>query len=160
MTYNPSIVCVVNVKSGTGNALEVKSWNADNTTGIVRIVAWSENEPKSGDVIFANIAFESLKEGFSFLNLSVRDLTDWFNYTKIDFTVKNGSILVRYAPLSPYPTPTPSSEKGGESEGGEGGVGYMPLTTPRQTEAPSVVEREVVTLASVSYTHLTLPTKA
>jgi len=35
----------------------------------VRIVAWSENEPKSGDVIFANIAFESLKEGFSFLNL-------------------------------------------------------------------------------------------
>jgi len=148
VTYNPSIVCVVNVKSGTGNALEVKSWNADNTTGIVRIVAWSENE-SSGEVIFANITFESLKEGFSFLNLSVHDLTDWFNYTEIDFTVKNGSILVRYAPLSPYPSPTPSSEEGGESEGGEGGVGYMPLTTPRQTEAPSVVERKVVTIAYI-----------
>jgi len=148
VTYNPSIVRVVNVKSGTGNALEVQRWNADNTEGIVRIVAWSANESKSGDVIFANITFESLKEGFSFLNLSVWDLTD-FNCTEIDFTVKNGSILVRYAPLSPYPTPTPSSEESGESEGGEGGVGYMPPTTPRQTEAPSVVEREVVTIACI-----------
>ncbi|MCU4140148.1 MAG: hypothetical protein MW690_001624 [Methanophagales archaeon] len=109
--YNPSIVRVVNVKSGTGNALEVQSWNADNTEGIVRIVAWSANESKSGDVIFANIAFESLKEGFSFLNLSVRDLTDCFNYTEIDFTVKNGSILVR------------RSTGGGTSEGGGGGGG-------------------------------------
>ena len=142
--YNPSIVRVVNVKSGIGNALEVvdfQSWNADNTTGIVRIVAWSANEPKSGDVIFANIAFESLKEGFSFLNLSVHDLTDWFNYTKIDFTVKNGSILVR------------RSTGGGTSEGsggggGGGGGGYM-SPTPRQTEAPSVVERKVVTIACI-----------
>ena len=94
VTYNPSIVRVVNVKSETGNALEVQRWNADNTEGIVRIVALSANESKSGDVIFANIVFKSLKEGFSFLNLSVRDLTDYFNYTKIDFTVKNGSILV------------------------------------------------------------------
>jgi len=146
--YNPSIVRVVNVKSGTGNALEVQSWNADNTTGIVRIVAWSANASKSGDVIFANIAFESLKEGFSFLNLSVWDLTD-FNCTEIDFTVKNGSILVRYAPLSPYPTPTPSSEEGGESEGGGGDGGYIPLTTPRQTETPPVVERKVVTIACI-----------
>ena len=141
--YNPSVVRVVNVKSGTGNALEVvdfQSWNADNTTGIVRIVAWSANEPKSGEVIFANIVFKSLKEGFSFLNLSVWDLTD-FNCTEIDFTVKNGSILVR------------RSTGGGTSEGGGGGagaggggsgggVGYMPPTTPRQTEAPSVVERK------------------
>ena len=146
--YNPSVVRVVNVKSGTGNALEVKSWNPDNTEGIVRIVAWSANESKSGDVIFANITFESLKEGFSFLNLSVWDLTD-FNCTEIDFTVKNGSILVRYAPLSPYPTPTPSSEEGGESEWGGGGGDYMPLTTPRQTEAPSVVERKEVTIACI-----------
>jgi len=140
VTYNPSIVHVVNVKSGIGNALEVQSWNPDNTEGIVRIVAWSANESKSGDVIFANIAFKSLKEGFSFLNLSVRDLTDYFNYTKIDFTVKNGSIRV-------------SSTGGGTSEGGggggSGGGGYMPLTTPRQTETPSVVEREVVTIACI-----------
>ena len=142
--YNPSIVRVVNVKSGTGNALEVQSWNADNAEGVVRIVAWSENEPKSGDVIFANIAFESLKEGFSFLNLSVHDLTDWFsslNYTEIDSTVKNGSILVR------------RSTGGGTSEGsggggGGGGGGYM-SPTPRQTEAPSVVGREVVTIAYI-----------
>ncbi|UYZ39901.1 MAG: PGF-pre-PGF domain-containing protein [Candidatus Methanospirare jalkutatii] len=141
VTYNPSIVHVVNVKSGTGNALE---WNADNTEGIVRIVAWSANEPKSGDVIFANITFESLKEGFSFLNLSVWDLTDYFNYTKIDFTVKNGSILVRRS------TGGGTSEGGGGGGGGGGGVGgYMPLTTPRQTEAPSVVERKVVTIACI-----------
>ena len=137
--YNPSVVRVVNVKSGIGNALE---WNADNTEGIVRIVAWSANESKSGDVIFANITFESLKEGFSFLNLSVWDLTDWSsNYTEIDSTVKNGSILVKRS------TGGGTSEGGGG--GGEGGVGYMPPTTPRQTEAPSVVERKVVTIACI-----------
>ena len=145
VTYNPSIVRVVNVKSGIGNALE---WNADNTEGIVRIVAWSANESKSGDVIFANITFESLKEGFSFLNLSVHDLTDYFNYTKIDFTVKNGSILVRRS------TGGGTSEGGGGGAGaggggGGGGGGYMPPTTPRQTEAPSVVERKEVTIACI-----------
>jgi len=145
VTYNPSIVRVVNVKSGIGNALE---WNADNTEGIVRIVAWSANESKSGDVIFANITFESLKEGFSFLNLSVHDLTDYFNYTKIDFTVKNGSILVRRS------TGGGTSEGGGGGAGaggggGGGGGGYMPPTTPRQTETPSVVERKEVTIACI-----------
>ena len=108
---------------------------------IVRIVAWSVNESKSGDVIFANITFKSLKEGISFLNLSVHDLTDWFNYTKIDFTVKNGSILVRRSTGG-------GTSEGGGGEGG-GGVGYMPPTTPRQTETPSVVERKVVTIACI-----------
>jgi len=137
--YNSSVVHVITVETGEGNALEVKSWNADNTEGIVRIVAWSANASKSGDVIFANIAFKSLKEGFSFLNLSVWDLTD-FNCTEIDFTVKNGSILVKRS------TGGGTSEGGGGGDGG--GVGYMP-TTPRQTEAPSVVERKVVTIACI-----------
>ena len=154
MIYNPSIVRVVNVKSGTGNALEVQSWNADNTKGIVRIVAWSANESRSGDVIFANVTLKAVGHAleFSYLNISVYDLTEYYNYTKIQCTVRNGSILVR-----PSPGEWTSEGDGGGFRGGYGG--YMPLTTP--TPQPTAAGTpQTLPLLSPTPTYFVSPTPA
>ncbi|MCW7080550.1 MAG: Ig-like domain-containing protein [Candidatus Methanospirare jalkutatii] len=97
VTYNSSVVHVINMETGEGNALEVQSWNADNTTGIVRIVALSANESKSGDVIFANVTLKAVGHAleFSYLNISVYDLTEYYNYTKIQCTVRNGTFFIK-----------------------------------------------------------------
>lgn len=95
VVYNSSVVHVTNVTSGTGNALQVQDWNADNTNGIVRILALDANAPHSGDVIFANIAYQSVgNEGSSSsLNIIVREIGDYY-YAPIPYTVTNGTFTI------------------------------------------------------------------
>ena len=98
VVYNSSIVHVINVASGTGNALPVQDWNADNTRGIVRILALDANAPHSGDVIFANITYQAVgNEGSSSpLNIIVRELGDYY-YAPIPHTVTNGTFTITSA---------------------------------------------------------------
>jgi hypothetical protein len=62
VTYNPSVVHVIGVASGTVNALPVRNWNINNTAGTVQIVAWDTSTPHSGDVIFACVSFNAVAQ--------------------------------------------------------------------------------------------------
>ena len=95
VSYNPEIVHVTDVESGTGNALMVHSGNADNVNGNVQIAAWDTNTPHSGDVIFANLSFKAVAStGSTPLNLSVEDLEDYYNYTQIPHTTNPGTFTI------------------------------------------------------------------
>ena len=96
VTYNASIVHVTDVTSGTGNALAVQNWNVDNVTGVVQIVAWNASEPKSGNVIFANVTFKAVGNELSSssLNITIRDLVKSDCVTAISYTVSNGTFTV------------------------------------------------------------------
>ena len=96
VSYNASIVHVTDVTDGTGNALKVQDWNPDNITGIVRIVAWDTN-PHSGNVTFANVTYKAVgsETGVSPLNITVRDLEDYYNYTQIEHILSNGSFTIK-----------------------------------------------------------------
>ena len=96
VTYNASVVHVINVTNGTENALALQNWNVNNSTGIVRIVTWNASGPMNGTVIFANVTYKAVGiEGrSSSLNISVSDLTDYYNYTQIPYTLSNGTFIV------------------------------------------------------------------
>jgi len=98
VNYNPDVVHVTKVESGTENALIVQAWSADNEIGTVKVVAWNVIAPVSGEVIFANLTFKAVGMGGSSspLNLTVRDLTDYETYEMIPYTLSNGSIRVSY----------------------------------------------------------------
>ena len=92
------MVHVTDITDGTGNALEVKSWNINNSTGLVRIFACDGENPHSGDVIFANITYQAVgNEGSSSpLNIIVRELGDYY-YAPIPHTVTNGTFTITSA---------------------------------------------------------------
>ena len=92
ITYDPSVVHVTDVTSGTGNALKVQDWKADNTVGDVRIIAWDVNAAHSGNVIFADVTYQTVGSQLSSttLDISVMDLTDYHNYSQLGYTVSNG----------------------------------------------------------------------
>jgi len=98
VSYNPYVVHVTKAESGTGNALMVQAWSADNSTGMMKIVAWNVISPVSGDVIFANVTYKAvgMSGSSSPLNLKVRDLTDYNTYAQIPYSVSNGSFKVSY----------------------------------------------------------------
>ncbi|MDI6810373.1 MAG: cohesin domain-containing protein [archaeon] len=104
VTYNPAVVHVIDVTSGTGTGAEkslmVQEWNADNNKGAVRIVAWDTKEVRSGNVIFANVTYKMVgDEGSSTeLNITVGDLADYYNYTQILHTTTNGTLTITLAP--------------------------------------------------------------
>jgi hypothetical protein len=134
ISYDPAVVHVSGVTDGTGNALQVQSWHAEE--GIVRIVAWDATSPHSGTVIFANVTFNAVGETTqeSPLNITVRDLENYFNYTRILCSISNGTFTISQ---SEGPTPTPAS-------GGGGGSYYYtpPAPTPPATIAPPPVTSE------------------
>lgn len=98
VNYDPSVVHVTSVTSGTGNALMVQAWSANNTIGLVKIVAWNAIAPVSGEVIFANVTYKAVGNAgeSSPLNITVGDLTDYYNYTQIPYTLSNGTFTVFY----------------------------------------------------------------
>ena len=101
VTYNPEIVHVADVASGTGNSLMVQSRNINNTIGLVRIVALDANAPHSGNVIFANVTYKAVAStGSTPLNITVRNLEDYYNYTQIPHTITNGTFTI---PAQPTP---------------------------------------------------------
>jgi hypothetical protein len=134
VSYNASIVHVTAVTDGTGNALKVQDWNADNNIGIVRIVAWNASIPHSGDVIFANVTYKAVGyEGSSTtLNITVGDLTDYYNCTQINHTITNGTFTVTH-------TTTPTPLTGGGRGGGGGSVRTTSTPTPKPTEKPPAI---------------------
>ena len=97
VSYNPAIVHVTDVATGTGNALKVQSSNVDNTTGLVQILALDADNPHSGDVIFANVTYETkgIEGQTTYMNLTVRDLEDYYNYTQIGHYLSNGSFKIK-----------------------------------------------------------------
>jgi hypothetical protein len=132
VSYDPAVVHVIGITDGTGNALKVQSWHAEE--GIVRIVAWDATSPHNGTVIFADLTFNAVGETAqaSPLNITVRDLEDYFNYTQISRSVTNGTVTISQAG---GPTPTPGG-------GGGGGGGYYytpPVSTPPATIVPPTV---------------------
>ena len=95
VSYNPDIVHVADVESGTGNALKVQSWSGDNVNGTVQIVALDANAPHTGDVIFANVTYKAVATtGLTPLNITVRDLADYDSYKQIPHSVKNGTFTI------------------------------------------------------------------
>ena len=96
VTYNPLVVHVTDVTSGTGNAFEVQDWNADNTNGSVSIVAWDTNAPHSEDVVFAVITYHAVGNHLksTTLNITVTDLINYSDYSQIEHAVSNGAFTV------------------------------------------------------------------
>ena len=104
VSYNPEIVHVTEVTSGTGNALKVQAWNINNTIGLVQIVAWDTNAPHSGDVIFANVTYKAVAStGSTPLNITVRKLKEYEDpYPQIPHTVSNGTFTITLLTPGPY----------------------------------------------------------
>jgi hypothetical protein len=104
ISYDPAVVHVTGVTDGTGNALKVQDWNIDNATGIVRIVAWDAATPHGGNVIFANITYKAVGygTGISPLNITVRDLLYYSDYSQIPHFIRNGSITIQDATEPTY----------------------------------------------------------
>jgi hypothetical protein len=95
IAYDPEIVHVTAVESGTGNALVVQSWDINNTGGLAQILALDARAPHSGDVIFAHVTFKAVADtGSTPLTITVRDLTDYYNYTQIPHTPANGRFTI------------------------------------------------------------------
>jgi hypothetical protein len=112
LTYKPSVVHVTNVTGGSGNALVVQAWSADNTLGTVQIVTWNATDAHSGDVLFAHVTYKAVASaGSTPLNITVRDLVDYYNYTQIPHDVRNGtfSIMDTGPPVVTSPSANPDT---------------------------------------------------
>ncbi|HJH26346.1 MAG TPA: hypothetical protein C5S37_06105, partial [Methanophagales archaeon] len=135
VAYNSSVVHVTDVASGTGNALVVKAYNITNSLGLVQILAIDATAPHSGDVIFATVTYKAVgNEGIlSPLNITVRELGDYFNFTQIPHTITHGTFSV-ITSGEPAPTPTQTPSNGGD--GGSSGGGATPALTPTPTTTP------------------------
>ena len=95
IAYDPAIVHVTAVESGTGNALVVQNCDINNTCGLAQILALDARAPHSGDVIFAQVTFKAVADtGSTPLTITVRDLTDYHNYTQIPSTTANGRFTI------------------------------------------------------------------
>ena len=113
VTYNSSVVHVTGVATGTGNALPVINWNADNTAGWVIITSMDFLQPHNGSVIFANVTYEAVGNcgESSPLNITVNSLTDYNDYSQIPRTVSHGTftILDIAEPSVTNPSATPAT---------------------------------------------------
>jgi len=94
VTFDPSVIQVIDVTSGDGNVLTVQDWDVDNTAGSLEIAAWDANDPHNGDVIFANLTLHSIGDHLSStpLAISSAELTDYYTYEPITHTVANGTL--------------------------------------------------------------------
>ena len=63
----------------------------------MQIVALDANSSHSGDVIFANVTYQTkgIEGQTTDLNLTVRDLEDYYNYTQIGHYISNGSFRIK-----------------------------------------------------------------
>lgn len=114
VSYNPLVVHVTGVASGTGNALMVQTWNINNTIGDVQIVAWDLNAPHSGDVVFANLSFKAVASmGSTRLNITVRKLKDYdYPYPQIPHTITHGTFTITPLNQQEEPSSTDSGNDG------------------------------------------------
>jgi len=94
VTFDPSIIQVIDVTSGDGNALTVQNWDIDNTAGLVQITAWDAQESHDGDVVFAHVTLHSVGDHLSStpLSISSAELTNYDTYEQITHTVATGTL--------------------------------------------------------------------
>jgi YVTN family beta-propeller protein len=94
VTFDPSIIQVIDVTSGDGNALTVQNWDIDNTAGLVQITAWDAQESHDGDVVFAHVTLHSVGDHLSStpLSISSAELTNYDTYELITHTVATGTL--------------------------------------------------------------------
>jgi len=94
VTFDPSIIQVIDVTSGDGNALTVQNWDIDNTAGLVQITAWDAQESHDGDVVFAHVTLHSVRDHLSStpLSISSAELTNYDTYELITHTVATGTL--------------------------------------------------------------------
>ena len=139
LTYEQSIVEVLNV-TGVNFSIKYEIRNVS-----VFINGTSEGR-MSETVDVANILLKARGGAGSVSPLNIFVLKiETPEGSGLLYEARNGSLIITRPSPSPSPTPTniptPSSgggSGGGGGRGGGGGVGYMPPTTPRQTETPSV----------------------
>jgi len=96
VTFDPSVIQVVNVTSGDGNALTVQDWNVNNTAGSLEIASWDANDPHNGDVVFAHVTFHAVGEypDSTPLAISSSELIDYTSYGIIGHSVTNGTFSI------------------------------------------------------------------
>jgi len=89
ITFDPSVIQVIDVTSGDGNALTVQDWNVDNTAGSLEIAALDADESHNGNVVFANVILHSLGDHLSSTPLSVSsaELVNYDTFEPITHTV-------------------------------------------------------------------------
>ncbi len=98
VTYNTSVVQVIGVTEGGGNALTIGAWSSNNSAnpGTARIAAYSTWLPgQSGEVIFAYLTFRAVGavNSTSSLKLSVNSLFT-ISYVEIPNSVRDGMIAI------------------------------------------------------------------
>nr|MBC2748361.1 hypothetical protein [ANME-2 cluster archaeon] len=93
VTFDPSVIQVIDVTSGDGNALIVQDWNVDNTAGSLEIAAWDANNPHNGDVVFAHVTLHSVGDHLSSATLAISsaDLINYDTLEPITHTVATGT---------------------------------------------------------------------
>ena len=94
ITFDPSVIQVIDVTSGDGNALTVQDWNVDNTAGSLEIAALDADESHNGNVVFANVILHSLGDHLSSTPLSVSsaELVNYDTFEPITHTVATGTL--------------------------------------------------------------------
>ncbi|MGP8330634.1 MAG: sarcinarray family MAST domain-containing protein [Methanosarcinaceae archaeon] len=96
LAFDPSVIHVTNVTSGDGNALDVQTYNINNTTGLVQITALDASEAHNGDVVFAIVNFHAVGEypDSTSLTISSSELVDYTSYGIIEHSITNGSFSI------------------------------------------------------------------
>lgn len=98
ITYDSSLVHVIDVTEGKGNALLIGAWNSNNSVnpGYVRIASYSAWVPgQTGEVVFAEVTFQAVgaANNTSALNISVESLFN-VGYLDILSITQNGSLTI------------------------------------------------------------------
>ncbi|MBC2747876.1 MAG: hypothetical protein HF975_12925 [ANME-2 cluster archaeon] len=94
VTFDPSVIQVIDVTSGDENALIVQDWNVNNTAGSLEITAWDVDESHNGDVVFAHVTLHSVGDHLSStpLAISSAELINYDTYEPITYTVATGTL--------------------------------------------------------------------
>ena len=109
--YDPLVVHVTNVSSGSGKALKVFSSNFTNQAGIIEINVL-DVEPPLGNVTLADVVFKAVGSSKSSTSLDIFDYKIYSStYNLIEYRVNNGTFTV--LPGTSDPSTSSSSARAG-----------------------------------------------
>ena len=146
VTFNSSVVQVTKVATGSSDkAPPVIASNIQN--GWLKLVSVDGDVAHNGTVTLAVLTLEAVggAPDSSPLNITVETLTDWYDYSQIPHTVRNGTFTVLGGP-EPTQTATPTSKS--SSSGGGTSSTVTSKATPVASSMPTITQ----TPASVSAT--------
>lgn len=162
VTFDPSVVRVTNVETGSSNALGISSFNIQE--GLVEILSLDGSAPHNGTVTLAVLNLEAVGTSSdpSPLNITVETLAGWYDpYPDIPYTVSNGTFATLGGPAPPAATPTSQSRGSGGSGGSGGGSGgalstATPAPTPVSSSTPAITQTPAsATVSATSSPHVT-----